>query len=529
MTLIQFAFGDPTAGGVDAPAAGLITCSLVVAEHLADRTRTTSRFTTELVGGSAVVELSPTGPGQAWRISCSWLDGLDTFYKAVPDSPTPIGYQTLVDLDPATLTPSTQGQAAWDRTRSEVAELIAGIEGSSTYIDPDDPLVLVVAPGAAPDLAPSVTAQPVGASVVAGSSATFTVSVAGRPTPTIQWQLNSVDIPGATSSTLTITGTTVADSGKTYRAKVTNTAGVAYSDAALLTVTAAPVAPAIVTQPQSATVYAGLSATFTAAASGSPAPTVKWQTSSDGTNWTDIPGAATTALTITPQLADNGKRYRAVFSNTGGTATTTSATLTVNAPVAPVVTSATTAQASADGYPVTHTVTATGSPAPTYQWQRADWKLGDGTPTNIPGATSASYTTPPLTNAADDGNTYMCVVSNVAGSVTSNPASVDIPANGSTYKLRCPNGWVGASGSVTVEINKPVSGTAVVSLTARAINQISGAFTDVTTGVTVTTVGGQVRLTWAIGAQAVGTFVYLQAKITDGSTVTSTSQRVNAQ
>src|SRR5439155_1655451 len=62
-------------------------------------------------------------------------------------------------------------------------------------------------------------------------------------------------------------------------------------------------------------------------------------------------------------------------------------------------------------------VTASGNPAPSYQWQ----KNGG----NISGATSASYTTP-STSSADSGSTYQVVVTNSVGSVTSNSASLTV-------------------------------------------------------------------------------------------------------
>ena len=93
------------------------------------------------------------------------------------------------------------------------------------------------------------------------------------------------------------------------------------------------------TNPTSVTTDAGLATavTFTAAASGSPTPTVKWQVSS-GSGFTDLSnggvysGVTTSTLTITGAThAMNGYQYRAVFTNgTAPDAATTAATLTVN-------------------------------------------------------------------------------------------------------------------------------------------------------------------------------------------------------
>ena len=92
-----------------------------------------------------------------------------------------------------------------------------------------------------------------------------------------------------------------------------------------------PSAPVIIGNPSNQTVTAGQTTTFTATASGSPVPTIQWQVSTDGgATFTNLTGATSTTLTLSNVTAAmNGDEYRAVFSNTFGTATTTAATLTV--------------------------------------------------------------------------------------------------------------------------------------------------------------------------------------------------------
>jgi putative Ig domain-containing protein/immunoglobulin I-set domain protein len=99
-----------------------------------------------------------------------------------------------------------------------------------------------------------------------------------------------------------------------------------------LTVNPAPgTVPVITTHPTSVTVTAGATATFTAAASGSPTPTVQWQLSTNGTTWSNITGATSTSYTtLATTTAMDGYRYRAVFTNSAGTATSNPASLTVN-------------------------------------------------------------------------------------------------------------------------------------------------------------------------------------------------------
>ena len=97
------------------------------------------------------------------------------------------------------------------------------------------------------DVAPTFTAQPADYSVRAGSDVTFTVAATGRPAPAFQWQVSTDGgtswdgVAGETYAVLTLTGVTLAESGNQYRAVATNTEGYDVSDAATLTVTAAPV------------------------------------------------------------------------------------------------------------------------------------------------------------------------------------------------------------------------------------------------------------------------------------------------
>jgi len=71
----------------------------------------------------------------------------------------------------------------------------------------------------------------------------------------------------------------------------------------------------------------------------------------------------------------------------------------------------------AAGQPATFNVTAAGSAAIAYQWQRNG--------VNIGGATAATYTTPPTTSA-DNGAVFTVQVNNSVGGATSNPAILTV-------------------------------------------------------------------------------------------------------
>ncbi len=90
--------------------------------------------------------------------------------------------------------------------------------------------------------------------------------------------------------------------------------------------------PCITTHPSNQAVTVGQTASFSAAASGTPVPTVQWQVSTDNAlTWSDVSGATAPTLTFVAQAADQGKRYHAVFTNVAGAATSDAATLTVYA------------------------------------------------------------------------------------------------------------------------------------------------------------------------------------------------------
>lgn len=93
--------------------------------------------------------------------------------------------------------------------------------------------------------------------------------------------------------------------------------------------------PTFTGQPANVTVTEPAPATFSAAAAGSPTPTLQWQRSADGVNWVDIPGAIANSFTLsaTSASADNGARFRAIASNAAGSAPSDAALLTVTAPV----------------------------------------------------------------------------------------------------------------------------------------------------------------------------------------------------
>jgi len=184
---------------------------------------------------------------------------------------------------------------------------------------------------------------------------------------------------------------------------------------------ASPTAPVITTQPVSQTVTAGSTATFAAAATGNPSPTVRWQMSTNGGgSWSDIGGATSASYVFTAGAGDGGKQYRAVFTNLIGSAATNSATLTVRTPPS-ITLHPTDATATASGS-VSFSASASSSPAPTVQWQIST--DGGSTFANIALATAATYTF--TAAAADHNNRYRAVFTGVGGSTATSAATLTI-------------------------------------------------------------------------------------------------------
>jgi hypothetical protein len=175
--------------------------------------------------------------------------------------------------------------------------------------------------------APAITAQPASKAVTPGQTATFSVTATGATPLTYQWQKNTANISGATSSTYTTPAATTTDNGSQFRVVVTNSAGNTTSNPATLTVSSTTTAaPKISTQPANQTVAVGQAATFNVVATGAPTPTYQWQK-----NGANISGAVAASYSTPATVAgDTGSTFDVVVTNSAGSVTSTSATLTVN-------------------------------------------------------------------------------------------------------------------------------------------------------------------------------------------------------
>lgn len=167
--------------------------------------------------------------------------------------------------------------------------------------------------------------------------------------------------------------------------------------------------PTITTQPTDQTANAGVAATFTVAANGTMPLTYQWKKGgvNVGTNSTTYTTAPTTA-------ADDQAQVMVTVSNSAGSVTSNTVTLTVHSP--PVITTQPAGRSVPVGQTATFSVVAIGSLPLSYQWQKNGINVG----TN-----SSSYTTPP-TLITDNASTIMVTVTNAFGNTTSSPATLTV-------------------------------------------------------------------------------------------------------
>ena len=178
--------------------------------------------------------------------------------------------------------------------------------------------------------APQITAQPANQSVSVGQTATFSVVATGSAPLQYQWRKGGSAIAGATASSYTTPATVIGDNGSSFTVIVSNAAGGMTSNAATLTVTAAPTAPQITTQPANQTVSVGQTATFSVVATGTAHCSIN-----GGRMAAPSPGRPRSSYTTPATVsADNGSSFTVVVTNAAGSMTSSAATLTVTAAAA---------------------------------------------------------------------------------------------------------------------------------------------------------------------------------------------------
>ena len=172
--------------------------------------------------------------------------------------------------------------------------------------------------------------------------------------------------------------------------------------------------PAFAIQPADESVVVGNNANFNATLTGALPMSFQWYF--NGTPLTDdgrVNGSATASLIISNITTADAGNYSLAATNFLGSTNSSAAVLNVLTP--PVISTQPIGRSVPPGLPTTFNATATGNPAPNiYQWQLNG--------TNIPGATSSSYTVAAV--GTNDLGFYHVVASNSVGGAVSADAQL---------------------------------------------------------------------------------------------------------
>ena len=167
--------------------------------------------------------------------------------------------------------------------------------------------------------------------------------------------------------------------------------------------------PIITTQPQSETVPLGNPATFNLGAVGENPLSYQWYL-----NASAISGATNSSYSIAITTTNDAGSYQVIVTNISGSATSSVATLTLI--TAPIITAQPASLTVSTGSTAGFSVTAIGAPPLSYQWRFNG--------TDILDATNVIYAMNAVTT--NDVGSYVVVVTNAYGSITSAPAILTV-------------------------------------------------------------------------------------------------------
>jgi hypothetical protein len=339
---------------------------------------------------------------------------------------------------------------------------------------------------------------------------TFTATASGGLTNNLTWSASTGTFSGnvwtspTTPGTYTITATSVDEPS----VSVSTTSTIS--------------GPSITTQPVSQHVCTGSNIVLSVTASY--VSSYQWNF-----NGTPIAGATSSTYTIPTAAAGNAGNYSVTLTNGAGSVTSTVATIAVGSQITSNPTSVTILATQT----ATFSVTAQGLTPFAYQWFQIP--AGSATGSAIPGATSNTYTTPPV-DASFNGDQYYATVTDSCGTtpLTSTSATLTVgTGNASPTIITQPVGASVAPGGTTT-FNVVASGTPALSYQWYVIPPgqatgvaVAGATSDsYTVPSTATTVSNDQDQYYVIVTNAYGQAVSQPATLAIGSGILITQQPV---
>jgi glucose/arabinose dehydrogenase len=139
----------------------------------------------------------------------------------------------------------------------DAVDLVVGTDGALYYLARFGPTGQIYRVTYTGSHAPTITTHPASQTVSVGSPATFGATASGSEPLAYQWQRNGSNIAGATAASYTIPSVQASDNGARFRVRVTNAAGSATSNEAVLTVTTNRAPTATITTPAAGSTYGG--------------------------------------------------------------------------------------------------------------------------------------------------------------------------------------------------------------------------------------------------------------------------------
>ncbi|HVT45471.1 MAG TPA: hypothetical protein VMT00_13905 [Thermoanaerobaculia bacterium] len=195
-------------------------------------------------GQTATMSVSASGAG----LSYQW-------YEGTSGSGTPIPGATSTSYTTPPLTTTTRYHVRVTNTCGTVNSNTATISIAAACV------------------APSITTQPTGSTILSGQTATLSVQASGTGPLTYQWFESPSTPVGTNSASFTTPPLT---ENKSYFVRVSNTCGQLNSNTVQVTVTQACVPPSITKQPENKSIPFGSSTTLTVEATGTPPLSFQW-------------------------------------------------------------------------------------------------------------------------------------------------------------------------------------------------------------------------------------------------------------
>jgi hypothetical protein len=259
---------------------------------------------------------------------------------------------------------------------------------------------------------PTIVFSPNSLTVDLGWTAYFSVVANGTPPLNYQWFFNSTNVmPAGVNAELFLPNVQFSQAGN-YQVVVTSPYGSITSAPALLTVSAHP--PTIAISPRSQTVGLASNVEFYVVANGTPPFGYQWFFNVTNA----IPSTVGEMLELTNVQFSQAGSYTVLVTNAFGSAVSTPAMLTVEAPALPVLKTKPVTQTTEIGSAAAFQVRAEGYPPVSYYWLFNE--------TNV--VTSASEDDALLLTDVQpiQAGAYAAVVTNILGAVTSAPALLNV-------------------------------------------------------------------------------------------------------